>query len=274
MKNKAKHPIMRHWWLVLLGVLLVSGAWAGNGGNSVIPPEAHFKGKTYAEWSAAWWQWLIPIPSDASQYPFNDQYGPKCGNGANAGKVWFLVGFFTPPGAPPTERTCQIPVDTALFFPIYNTECSTVESGSFHLDLNDPTKCVNSFFNGEFQSVDIPQLRIDGHFIMLDWDDYLITSKKFGFTLPNPEAYPPKNNNNLEVLSNACTINPDGSPNPVGCQAKSKGYWIMLPPLSKGDHTIFFSVGRTRPDGSIKNPINTEYHIQVVNKDKEKNKKE
>jgi hypothetical protein len=250
----------KHWWLVLLGVLLVSGAWAeqGNGGNPVIPPQEHFQGKTYAEWSAAWWQWLIPIPTDTSQYPFNDQYGPECGNGANAGKVWFLVGFFAPPGGDPTVRNCQIPVGTALFIPIYNTECSTVESDPFHLNLTDPTKCVDSFFNGEFQTIQNLQLTIDDKPIMLNWDDYLITSEIFGFTLPNPLADPPKTNNNLEVLSNACTTNPDG------CQAKSKGYWIMLPPLSAGKHTISFYAERIRTSGAIRNPVNTEYHIQVV----------
>ena len=268
MKNKAKYPIARHWWLVLLGVFLVSVAWA-DGGNPVIPPQAHFKGKTYAEWSAAWWQWLIPIPSDASQYPFNAQYGPECGNGANAGDVWFLVGFFAPPGNP-TVRTCQIPVGKALFIPIYNTECSTVEDVPFHLDVNDPTRCVDSFFNGEFQKIKNLQLTIDDQPIMLDWDDYLITSEIFGFTLPNPLANPPIDNNNLGVLSNACTTNPDG------CRAKSKGYWIMLPPLSKGDHTISFYAERIRTNGALRNPVNTEYHIQVVNKVKKdkKNKKD
>lgn len=248
----------------LLGVLLVSGAWAGqgNGGNPIIPSQAHYKGKTYAKWSEAWWQWLISIPTDTSQYPFNDQYGPECGNGANAGKVWFLVGFFTSPGADPIERDCEVPVGTALFFPIYNTECSTVESDPFHLDLAHPTTCVNSFFNGDFQSLENLQLTLDGQPISPNWDDYLITSRIFDFSLPNPLADPPKTNNNLEVPSDSCMINPDG------CQAKAKGYWIMLPPLSKGHHTIFFHADRRRQDGSIKNPVNTQYNIQVVDKGK------
>jgi hypothetical protein len=255
----------------LLAVVLVSGAWAGPGGNpSVIPPQAHYNGMTYAEWSVAWWRWLISIPTDTPQNPFGPQNGPDCGNGANAGKVWFLVGFFVPLSDPPTVRTCNIPVGTALFFPIYNTECSTVEPDPFHLDLNHPTTCVNSFFNGDFQSLENLKLTIDAQSINLNWDSHLITSKIFDFSLPNPLANPPKDNNALGVLSDACTKNPDGSPNLDGCQAKSKGYWIMLPPLSKGNHTIAFSADRRRHDGSLKNPVNTRYNIQVVDKGKKK----
>jgi hypothetical protein len=168
------------------------------------------------------------------------------------------VGFFTFPGADPTERTCNIPVGTALFFPIINTECSTVEDPPFHIDLDHPARCVDGRFNGETQSVSTEglDLKIDGKQINLDWDDYFITSKVFDFSLP--DVTPPNDHNNLGVLSNACTTNPDG------CQAKSKGYWIMLPPLSKGDHTIAFSADRKQPDGTPKNPVNTLYRIQVV----------
>lgn len=48
--------------LLSLLALCASSAWAagkGNEGNpGVIPPDAQPNGKSYGEWSAAWWKWV------------------------------------------------------------------------------------------------------------------------------------------------------------------------------------------------------------------------
>src|SRR5262250_1729493 len=40
-------------------------AGAGQGGHNagVAPPNAHAFGKTYAEWSAGWWEWALSLPA-------------------------------------------------------------------------------------------------------------------------------------------------------------------------------------------------------------------
>ena len=57
----------------------------------VFPVDAKPYGKSYAEWSAIWWQWLLSIPKDTS--PAGDTTGKNCGTNQQ-GPIWFLAGTF------------------------------------------------------------------------------------------------------------------------------------------------------------------------------------
>src|SRR5580765_3253559 len=74
----------------------------------VVPPGSTYKGKTYAEWSANYWQWYMGLPvqdSDGNPLPAPN-YDVRF---HQAGEVWFL-------GAPGTaERIVSIPAGKALF---------------------------------------------------------------------------------------------------------------------------------------------------------------
>src|SRR5690349_5206690 len=87
-----------------------------NPNPGVLPPDSLPFGKTYGEWSNAWWQWAysIPVPNN----PVLDKTGANCGVG-QSGQVWFLAGFFTPATI---TRSCTVPHGKALFFPIFNSE--------------------------------------------------------------------------------------------------------------------------------------------------------
>ncbi|MGA7543100.1 MAG: hypothetical protein WBW34_08575, partial [Nitrososphaeraceae archaeon] len=65
----------------------------------VFPVDSKPYGKSYAEWSAIWWQWLLSIPEDKS--PAGDPTGERCETNQQ-GQIWFLAGTFG--GA--AERTC------------------------------------------------------------------------------------------------------------------------------------------------------------------------
>src|SRR3989442_9792432 len=68
--------------------------------NSVIyPPDSKPYGKTYADWTAEWWEWFISIPTDKN--PINDPTGERCDE-QQVAPVWFLVGS----GGGKAERTC------------------------------------------------------------------------------------------------------------------------------------------------------------------------
>ncbi len=44
--------------IALVFLLQVTPVWAAKNPNpGVLPPESHPFGKTYGEWSNAWWQW-------------------------------------------------------------------------------------------------------------------------------------------------------------------------------------------------------------------------
>src|SRR5438093_206116 len=107
--------------------LLVATSLAHAGGRNqnpgVLPINSTPYGKTYGEWSAEWWKWAYSLPVD--QNPFFDETGCEHGANGQSGPVWFLTGVVNVSGT--AERGCTVPAGKALFFPILNVECSTVE---------------------------------------------------------------------------------------------------------------------------------------------------
>ena len=57
----------------------------------VFPVDSKPYGKSYAEWSAIWWQWLLSIPEDKN--PAGDPTGERCETNQQ-GPIWFLAGTF------------------------------------------------------------------------------------------------------------------------------------------------------------------------------------
>lgn len=84
--------------------------------TEILPPASTLYGKSYANWSVKWWQWIFSLPASTFEKVFGA--GPDACSVGQSGKVWFLVGEFGTPK--PITRECTIPSGTALFFPIYN----------------------------------------------------------------------------------------------------------------------------------------------------------
>ncbi len=51
---------------IILGIMVLAPmvAAAGNPNPGVVPVNSNFHGKTYGEWSAEWWKWVLSIPAD------------------------------------------------------------------------------------------------------------------------------------------------------------------------------------------------------------------
>ena len=197
---------------IVVGVMAVSESrvWAGNRNPGVIPPQAEAHGMMYAEWSATWWQWALSLPVD--QNPFFDE-NRGCANGANGqrGPVWFLTGVINVSGT--AVRDCTLPAGKALFFPIINVECSTLEPGDFHGDNEAELRaCAKGFHFGNVFA------EVDGVAVQ-NLDRYLVDSPLFPFTVP---------------LNNVLGVAAD-----TGLSV-SNGYYLMLAPLSVGEHVIHF----------------------------------
>lgn len=70
------------------------------------------------EWgalTAEWWQWALSIPAVSN--PVADTNGASCMVGQR-GPTWFLAGTSN---STPTVRTCTVPANSPLFFPVINT---------------------------------------------------------------------------------------------------------------------------------------------------------
>jgi hypothetical protein len=208
----------------------VARVYAENLNPDVIPPDEAYGPMTYGEWSARWWQWALSLPVD--QNPFYD-VDRSCSNGANGqfGPVWFLTGVINVSGT--AIRNCKVPAGKALFFPIINVECSTLEADPFHGDNETELRaCAKSF---RFRKV---FAKLDGVAVH-NLERYRVKSPLFTFTVP-PE----------HVL---------GVDAGTG-QSVSNGYYLMLAPLSVGEHVIHFGGTFTDLDFTL----DITYHLDVV----------
>jgi hypothetical protein len=88
------------------------------------PDERPF-GKTYQEWTADWWNWLVGIQKKIN--PANDPSGNYGKKNQPSKDVWFLAGEVKGKA----KRQARIPSDRAILFPVVNFEWSYFEMLGF-----------------------------------------------------------------------------------------------------------------------------------------------
>ena len=106
------HSSRRHLFtaLALIAIVAFAGPVAARSINpGVVDPNDDAYGKSYEDWSVAWWQWVSSLPP--TDHPLFDGTGSdldtpgsNCAAGQQ-GKVWFLAGTF----AGPAVRDCADP---------------------------------------------------------------------------------------------------------------------------------------------------------------------
>ena len=180
--------------------------------HGIAPPQSHPHGKSYSEWAAAWWQWILGIPPSIN--PGLDLTGEHCGVN-QSGHVWFLTGSFAP-GI--VVRECTIPTGTALLFPLF-----TFAWFGF---LNDPPEqTTEEFIRGQVTCVEgaeIPLVEIDG-LPVEDPARYLEKSVVFRAFLPEDNLFGATEEQIPEL-----TLFP----------SVDEGFYLFVNPLPPGPHTI------------------------------------
>ncbi len=207
--------------LVALATMSLGAALAGpaaaDGGSSVLPPNSKPHGQSYAQWSAAWWQWALAIPSSTN--PLFEQNGKNPVNvdcsAHQTGKVWYLVGVISVSGT--AVRNCTVPPGTFLFFPVLNTECSNLEPPPFFGGNDRELRACA--LTGDFS---IANASIDGAPVP-NLNAFRVLSPPFDFFVPK---------------DNVLGVN-----GPATGRSVSNGVYLMLSPLSVGRHTIHFGGG-------------------------------
>jgi hypothetical protein len=86
-------------------------------------------GTDLGTWGARWWQWAFSQPADAG-HPLFDETGANCMNGQPARGFVYLAGVFNASGVA-TRTDCRVPLGRALFVPVVNAECSSLEPEPF-----------------------------------------------------------------------------------------------------------------------------------------------
>jgi hypothetical protein len=181
------------------------------GNPEIVQPNSNEFGNAYGEWSARWWQWLLSIPD--AKNPNLDRTGANCADG-QTGQVWFLAGTF----GGSARRSCTIPAGRDLFFPALNELF-----GQGLGDCTGPDDCdVTALRKLAATKADDPkslEVTIDG-IRVAKLDQYRVTSPAFNVFLPQGAIF----------------SLPNGTIGPV----VSDGYWLLLAPLSRGQHIIHF----------------------------------
>jgi hypothetical protein len=192
--------------------------------SRVFPPSAHMFGLSYAEWSAAWWQFTLAIPTDDP--------GPSCRPSGNK-HVSFLVGIFSPTG----QLNCSIPKGDALFLPVLNVECSSVEAPPF-FGANEAAQrqCANGIMD---QATGIAA-SVDGAPVASILR-YRVASPQFSFgPLPFPNGL--------------------GVPGGLSGTSVADGVYLMIKSLPAGAHTV--TIDGTFPQFGF--TIDTTININVL----------
>jgi hypothetical protein len=209
-------------------VLVPMVATAENQNPGVLPVNSKPYGNTYGEWTAMFWQLAYSIPEPCN--PILDTTGEFCNEG-QSGKVWFLPGTFGNTGI---TRECMVPAGKAILIPVINAECSEIEGDSNNED--DLRGCANWLID----HVTEIEMTVDGREIQ-DLENYRVESPLFEFTLPD--------NNILGIQGGGSSL------------SVSDGYWVMLAPLSAGEHEIYIYGKAEFPEFIFETEVT--YNLQV-----------
>lgn len=191
-----------------------------------------FYGRTVGQWSALWWNWATAF--SLAETPPAQEGKVDCSLGQPPGKVWFLAGSFE--GT--VERFCRVPANKALFFPIVNSvywapeDCSTVQECREFALIRPVVELV---------------CEVDGKPCV--YRNLILREQSPPFKLAIPDG---------SFLTEFGYAPGDRFP------SITDGYYVILPPLSKGKHQIHFK-GSTGDSFQGEPSFTTEvtYHLIV-----------
>lgn len=196
-----------------LTTIWFSGSVTAQQPVNVLSNGASVDGIRLDQYAMRWWQWTFSM--HPSRSPVRDRTGKHCAVG-QSGNVWFLAGGY---GSSRINRRCQVPAGKYLFFPVINMlqypSPSQRKAGSM--------TCARAKKGVAVNNDSLAQIEVTVN----------------GVALANPRR--------LRLKPRKCFDLADGrAPSPVYPSA-TDGYWVMLPPLSAGRHTLKFRAVYNRP---------------------------
>jgi hypothetical protein len=199
---------------------------------TVVPPHANAYGMGYDGLAISWTEWVMSIPVPTN--PLLDEDGGFAAIG-QSGPVWYLAGTFG--GA--ATRTIAVPSGKALFLPIANYFwVNTPEFGDAAWSPEQEAFARSVIA----ELVDTGQnlvLQIDGRLVPNVYEFLRAASETGMCMLPDDNLY------GAEAGPHECVAD---------------GFWALLPPMSTGQHTIYFHGEFGGAPGFV---VDVTYHISV-----------
>jgi hypothetical protein len=212
-------------------------------GVQPLDPKVAQYGKTNAEWAGAWVKWLYewPMTTDCAD-PITDPTGELCQMFQDGtGPVFFLTGSW---GGVSRRDRCKPPAGKALLVPIIVSfqDNGGVPPESLKSDeqLKQSADTIFEASSGTFQ--------LDGTAVE-PLDPYGVKSAPYEYTLPpEPNTY-------------SCANGIQGVTGTF--KGYTSGYFVLLPPLAPGPHTIAFTAQLLQP-GTAPFTLDVKYDPIVV----------
>jgi hypothetical protein len=190
-------------WLTIISLCAPCTVVLADSPRGVVPPTVIVAGQSQGLWSQRWWEWASSFSYETS--PIADRTGARCGAG-QSGAVWFLAGTY---GSNLVQRKCTVPKGKYLFFPLINYVV-TPKPGRHPTCFDVTTEA---------------QLFTDNPSVLVAEID--------GIRIPNLETYRQVSPGCFDLAVNT-SLGISVSP------AAANGYFLMLPPLMPGLHSLHF----------------------------------
>ena len=168
-----------------------------------VSPDQAVAGTSQVKWSQHWWQWAGSF--NANESPVADRTGADCWR-KQSGPVWFLAGTY---GTQRTIRTCRVPRDKYLFFPLINYVV---------MPHRQPKSGCSNVTQTAKAMTDNPSL------LLLDLD---------GQRLDGLDKY-------RQATDGCFDMGELAEPRYRVFPSAANGYYVMLKPLSPGRHELNF----------------------------------
>lgn len=191
---------------------------AARGG--VVPLSARPAGKSYGEWSVAYWQWAMSIPYANS--PWANDYTGEFAAVGQGGRVWFLGGTL----GDSATRDFTMPSGKFIFMPVHQWlfgatifDCEPSIPG-VTCDVPTLRAAADAAADG---AVNL-EVSIDGVPVIDPANYRVISPSSFSVTLPEDSVVNVAGGLDLDAGTYAPHV--------------SDGYYLMLSPLTVGTHVI------------------------------------
>jgi hypothetical protein len=186
----------------------------------ILPPKlALADSQSFKELSAEWQQWALSIPTPIN--PMLDTTGGNCMVGQR-GSVWFLAGIF---GGGSATRTCAVPADKMLFFPVINSVNFDAPNVCGQGPANLSVKELRAFSAVFIDGATDWSVKVDGRTIK---NLHRVRSQVFEVALPEDNVFD----------APCIALGLGNVPAGVYSPAVDDGFYVGLEPLQVGNHTL------------------------------------